>query len=191
LTLLDNVPDAIARFDQELRHVYVNRATAEANQRSVADFLGRTMRDMGHSEEISSLIEDNLRKVFATGERHSFEVEFAGPHGLRFYETLMAPESGRDGRIDYVVVVSRDITPQRRAQSALAIAERTTSHLQLVSQLAHEINNPLMAAVNAMYLLRRGQSDAGREQHLEILAEQIDRIAEVTRQMLKASDSEA
>ncbi len=58
--LLDNAPDAIARFDRTLRHIYVNRATAVANHRPPDDFYGKTMEDLGHTPEICELINRNL-----------------------------------------------------------------------------------------------------------------------------------
>src|SRR5579864_4859912 len=114
-SLLDNAPDAVARFDRQLRHVYVNAATAVANGRPASDFPGKTMRDLGHTEQISNLIETNLRAVFHKGREVTFDVEFEGPQGVKLFQCRMAPERNQSGAVEYVIVFSRDITLQREA----------------------------------------------------------------------------
>ena len=44
--LLDHAPDAIGRFDRQLRHVYVNEATARANNRPASDLIVKSMVDL-------------------------------------------------------------------------------------------------------------------------------------------------
>jgi len=77
--LLDHAPDAIGRFDRQLRHVYVNQATARANNRPAGDFYGKTMEKVGHTPEVCKLINNGLRTVFSTGQEHTLELLFQGP----------------------------------------------------------------------------------------------------------------
>jgi PAS domain S-box-containing protein len=123
-SLLDNTSDAVSRFDGQLRHVYVNAATARANQRPVEDFYGKTMRELGHSEEISELIESNLRAVFASGEERTIDVEFEGPAGKRYFQTRMSPERDGGREVKHVIVISRDLTTERAALEKLIESER-------------------------------------------------------------------
>jgi signal transduction histidine kinase len=186
------VPDPIARFDRRLRHVYVNRATALADNRPVSDFHRATMADLGHAPEVCDRIETNLKLVFETGEARSFEVEFFGPQGQRFYETQMAPEFGADGKVEHVVVISRNITAQRITQIALLENERMEEKSRLVAQLAHEINNPLMSATLILYLmLRNGTLDMETKRLALMLTEQVLRITEVSRDILSTTSDAA
>ena len=169
-SLLDNAPDAVARFDRKLRHVYVNLATAKANNRPVEDFHLKTMRELGHSEEISSLLEQHLRGVFSSGTEDTFDVDFSGPHGRRYFQCRMAPEfSGgvaEGGVVETVIVFSRDLTDLKRAQDNLVESERLKAASRLAHELAHQLNNPLQALRNSLYLL---QSDFEQERHHEYL----------------------
>ena len=44
--LADGFPDIVARFDHELRHVYVNRRAEEVTGRPAGDFIGRSSCSM-------------------------------------------------------------------------------------------------------------------------------------------------
>ena len=164
-SLLDNAPDAVARFDRKLRHVYVNLATARANNRPVEDFHLKTMRELGHSEEISTLLEQHLQGVFSSGTEDTFDVDFSGPHGRRYFQCRMAPEFSGDV-VETVIVFSRDLTDLKRAQENLVESERLKAASRLAHELAHQLNNPLQALRNSLYLL---QSDFEAERHHEYL----------------------
>src|SRR5438552_2062887 len=56
-------------------------------------------------------------------------------------QVLLAPVR-EGGRIPKVLALVRDITDQRRAQTQLQQAEKLAAMGQLVSGVAHEINNP-------------------------------------------------
>jgi nitrogen-specific signal transduction histidine kinase len=187
-SLLDNAPDAVARFDRKLRHVYANLATAKANNRPVEDFHLKTMRDLGHSEEISSLLEQHLEGVFSSGQEDTFDVDFSGPHGRRYFQCRMAPEfSG--GVVETVIVFSRDLTDLKCAQDNLVEAARLKAASRLANELAHQLNNPLQALRNSLYLL---QSDFEQERHHEYLKladDTLSRIESLARAILLLEES--
>jgi PAS domain S-box-containing protein len=182
--LLDNAPDAIARFDRQLRHVYVNEATARENGRPSSDFYYRTMEDLGHTPEVCALINDNLEEVFRTARERTFEILFEGPFGKRWFQCRMAPEFS-DGNVEFVLVVSRDISEQRQAQASLMQADKRSQAVALTERLAHEINNPLAILVNTVYLLERNESldDPAREL-VRLAREAANRLSGISRQIL-------
>lgn len=182
-SLLDNAPDAVARFDRDLRHVYVNLATARANNRPVEDFHLKTMRDLGHSEEISSLLEQHLRGVFASGNEDTFDVDFHGPHGRRYFQCRMAPEFSQ-GVVETVIVFSRDLTELKQTQDNLLQSERLAGASRLAHQLAHELNNPLQALRNSIYLLQAETEKLRREEYLEMADATLSRIESMARAIL-------
>jgi nitrogen-specific signal transduction histidine kinase len=182
-SLLDNAPDAVARFDRKLRHVYANLATARANNRPVEDFYLKTMRELGHSEEISSLLERHLLEVFATGAEQTFDVDFHGPHGRRYFECRMAPEFSQ-GVVETVIVFSRDLTDLKQAQQHLLESERTRAASRLAHELAHELNNPLQALRNTLFLLQTEAQEQREHQYLTLADATLARIESLARAIL-------
>lgn len=183
--LLDHNPDAIGRFDRQLRHVYVNEATARANGRPASDFIGKTMEDLGHEPETSATINAHLRQVFATGQEARFEILFQSKDGPMWFHCRMVPELDAHGAVPYVLTISRDITQQKLTEAALREAETRASAAQITANLAHEINNPLAAVVNAVYLLAQNDSlDHDARKLLEMATSSLDRVTNISRRML-------
>ena len=78
-----------------------------------------------------------------------------------------------------------DITAQKQAEAALLRSERLASLSRMAATISHEINNPLAALTNLLFLARRtgGVSDEARELLEEADAE-LRRVAHITRQSL-------
>jgi PAS domain S-box-containing protein len=187
--LLDNAPDAIGRFDRQLRHVYVNEATARANGRPASDFMGKTMEDLDHRPEICEIINSNLSAVFETGQERTVELLFPGPQGNAYFQSRMAPELDEDGEVRYVLVVSRDISDQRRAEAALIESDKRAIAADLANQLAHEINNPLTVVNNALYLLQKnGSLDSEATEILDMIHRNVETINGISHRILSLNE---
>jgi PAS domain S-box-containing protein len=81
-TLVENLPDVVARFDPDLRHLYVSPAVQRMTGRPPQDFVGRTNRELGMPSELVELWDAALRKVFATGQPERLEFAFPAPDGI-------------------------------------------------------------------------------------------------------------
>lgn len=78
-----------------------------------------------------------------------------------------------------------DVTHHRKLQETLKMNERLAATGRLAHIIAHEINNPLEALSNLLYLLN--QNAAFDEQNREFIHEaivQLDRIGQITKQIL-------
>jgi len=96
--------------------------------------------------------------------------------------TLLPPESGRPEAMLGTVV---DITERKQAQEALLGAEKLAAVGRLAASMAHEINNPLEAVSNTLFLARTHREVTPAVRELLLLAEQeLARVANITRQTL-------
>ena len=84
-----------------------------------------------------------------------------------------------------VLEVSRDITSQLQAEEALRETEKLAAMGRVAGIIAHEINNPLAAITNTLYLVRNHPSLDDTARHFADVAEQeLQRVSHITRQTL-------
>jgi two-component system CheB/CheR fusion protein len=91
----------------------------------------------------------------------------------------------REWPADPVRGVMVDVTERHRAEVALRNSEKLAATGRLAATIAHEINNPMAAVTNLMYLLEQmpGLDPTARE-FARIAQEELQRMAHITRQML-------
>jgi PAS domain S-box-containing protein len=149
-----------------------------------SEVLGRNVHRIlrtrlpGPEQEIESLIvnegrwEGNLVQFTKDGR----EVVVASRQVLQ-----LNSESGRHA----ILEISRDITAQLQAEEALRKAEKLAAMGRVAGMIAHEINNPLDAIMNAFYLLRNHSSlDEDALKYTAIAEEELARVVHITRQSL-------
>ena len=96
--------------------------------------------------------------------------------------TLLPAESGRPEALLGTII---DITERKQAQEALLGAEKLAAVGRLAASMAHEINNPLEAVTNTLFLARTHPEVTPALRELLLLAEQeLSRVANITRQTL-------
>ncbi len=117
--LAENAPDIIARFDRNLRHLYVNPAVTVATGLSPQSFIGKTNQELGMPEAQVLLWDATFSRVFTTGEQQHIEFRFSTPDGVKDYQARCVPEFATDGSVASALVVARDITAQKQLEQAL------------------------------------------------------------------------
>jgi two-component system NtrC family sensor kinase len=92
------------------------------------------------------------------------------------------PEAAGSGA---AVVLVEDVTAQRRLEEQLIHADKMGAVGQLVSGVAHELNNPLASIAGLAELLLE-QSPAGdrNREHLRVIHEQAERAGRIVRDLL-------
>jgi PAS domain S-box-containing protein len=102
-----------------------------------------------------------------------------------FFSFSGEPVRAHDGKQLLGVLITRDVTESKRAAQALIRTEKLASMGRLAATIAHEINNPLEAVMNSIFIAANspGLSDQSRE-YLSLAQEELVRVAHITRQTL-------
>jgi two-component system, cell cycle sensor histidine kinase and response regulator CckA len=185
-TLAENAPDVIARFDPQLRHIYVNSAGGKASGIPTQDSLGKTVRELGLPEGPVDQWEEALRQVFNTGVQTSIEFEFPTPNGTKFYQSQFVPEFSPDGSVESVLAIARDLTEQKQLETQFLRAQRLESLGTLASGIAHDMNNilaPMLASAQLLPVLIPTLDEQSR-QLLKIFEDNTRRGTELAKQIL-------
>jgi two-component system NtrC family sensor kinase len=176
--VMESVPDAIAVLDQE-GHVLDGNAAARA-------LVGPPPAASGFDwlEAVAArMARENLAAAF-DGELRRFEVDFQRPDGADgTSQVLYAPV--REGtRIPKVLALIRDITEQRRAQTQLQQADKLAAMGQLVSGVAHEINNPAAIISGFAQTLLLDQLNPEQRETVQMMYDEATRIGRITSNLL-------
>ncbi|QJR34053.1 PAS domain-containing sensor histidine kinase [Gemmatimonas groenlandica] len=145
--LTDNAPDVIIRFDRELRIRYVNRIVEQYTGLSPAMLLGRRVGQLGLSEQNVREWEQGLADVLRTGIAGSMEFTFASPSGPRHFESRFVPEWSRDGTMQFLLGITRDVTERRQAEDAFRRSEAFLAVGQRITRTGSWSRNRLTGAV--------------------------------------------
>jgi diguanylate cyclase (GGDEF)-like protein/PAS domain S-box-containing protein len=119
-TILESGPDAIIRYDRDLRIRYANAATAALVGRSVADLVGLDRRELQDDRAVSPEMLGALLRVLDTGQGSEHEYELQTPRGVAFLNTPLVPQHDADGDVIGVIAVTRDLTERKRIEDLLA-----------------------------------------------------------------------
>jgi PAS domain S-box-containing protein len=121
VSLVDNAPDVISRFDRAGRYLFISQAAERYTGIPREAFLGKKYRELGFPEEVCQLWDASLRDTFATGD--PTRIEFSVPLpvlGVRHYEGHSVAERAADGTIVSVLTVTRDISERKDAEEQSA-----------------------------------------------------------------------
>jgi PAS domain S-box-containing protein len=100
------------------------------------------------------------------------EVRWVCSHGR-----VLVDELGKAARM---VGITTDITQRRLEEEALRRSEELAAAGRLAATIAHEINNPLAAVTNLLYLMRDGH----KQEYLSMAEQEVARISHIVKQTL-------
>jgi PAS domain S-box-containing protein len=183
LRLVESASDAIFTIDAEGRVTSVNRALERAIGRSRGELFGMRFIDViepSDREAVWSHFEAALR-----GERVRGEIRYRDAQdALRVGSVTMTPIV-EEGRVTGCLGIVRDMTEERTLAEQLLQREKLAAVGQLVSGVAHELNNPL-AGIMAFSQLMLAMSGATPDQQdaLVTIHKEAKRAAKIVSNLL-------
>lgn len=104
--------------------------------------------------------------------------------GSRFFQLSMASFADNEDSAGSVLIAA-DVTPQKQTEQALLLNERLAATGRMAHTIAHEINNPLEAITNLIYLTRLAPDLPPHcQEYLDAASHEVQRVSQITRQIL-------
>jgi PAS domain S-box-containing protein len=96
----------------------------------------------------------------------------------------ISPIKDEQGRIIGASKILRDVSSRKRLEHSLLQAEKIAATGRMAATIAHEINNPLEAVTNLLYLLRPMITDAEGAKYLDSAESELARVSHIAKQTL-------
>jgi PAS domain S-box-containing protein len=183
--IVESSDDAILTKDLTGHITSWNPAAARIFGFSEEEILGRSIltlipEDL-HSEETGIL--GRIR----SGERiDHYETVRMTKFGERLIVSLsISPVRDESGTIVGASKILRDITGKKRMEASLLEAEKIAATGRMAATIAHEVNNPLEAVMNLIYLSRTNADDPEQvRSYLSAAESEVTRVSHIAKQTL-------
>ncbi len=155
------------------------------------DVIGKSLRDALPEVEEQGFI-SILDEVYATGQPYTgrgipvtLAVEGSERLEERILDFVYQPVGDVDDNLPGILVFGVDVTEARRTEQTLLRSEKLAAVGRLASSIAHEINNPLEAVTNLVYLAQQTVQDETTANYLNVIEIELRRASAIASQTLR------
>ncbi len=187
---LQSIGDGVIATDEKGKITFLNPIATALTGVPLEEALGHDIHDVFpiFNEHSGAIAENPVQRVMSLGlvvglANHTVLRHRKGH--LTAIEDSAAPIRDDRDRVIGVVLVFRDATGERRSQELMRRAEKLAAAARLSATVAHEINNPLEAVINLVFLAKMlpGASPEIIEK-LDLAEQELDRVSHIARQTL-------
>ncbi len=188
-TLYATTPVGLALLDPvDFRFLNLNDREAEMLGFPKDQIIGKLLTEVAPPQGMPDLL--GLLRSVAAGNAikdRLLEGELAArPGEKRAWSVNYAPVYSEDGTIRAISTASVEITNQKKAEAALIQSEKLAAVGRLASSISHEINNPLEAITNLLYLIAYDpELPESLKIYVHMAQSELSRVSQIATQTLR------
>jgi PAS domain S-box-containing protein len=187
---LTSIGDAVIATDPHGVVTFLNRVDEERTGVKLNVARGREIDKVFpiFNEQTLQAVENPVGKVLTEGRvvglaNHTVLQHVNG--NMIPIEDSAAPIRNDRQELQGVVLVFRDVTHERKSQDVLRRTEKLAAAARLSATVAHEINNPLEAIFNLVFVAKTSpDAPPSVVKQLGMAEQELERVAHITRQTL-------
>lgn len=185
--VMQHTVNPIQITDASGKMIYVNPAFERASGYTKEELIGKNPKILNsgrHTKEFWKSVWDYimLRKVWVG------EVENRRKDGTPFHsELVISPIVDGSDTVVGFLGAHRDITEQKILEQQLVRSQKMESIGTLAAGIAHEVGNPLTSISSLVQVIQRTTDDDFAKEKLELIKNQINRIARIIRDLVDFS----
>lgn len=181
-TTFDSITDLVSICDKDCKILRVNQAFADAFKMKPAELIGENCYGIAHGT--NKPLPNCPQKVTIKTKKPAVAEFFEPLLGIHL-EVSTSPIFNKKGEVVSSVHIIRDITERKKMEGQLLTNDRLASLGELVSGVAHELNNPLTSVIGFSELLA-GRNDLPDDikMDLEVINKEAQRTASIVKNLL-------
>ena len=183
--ILNNTQSIILVTDTAGQVTYANRRWYEAGAYNPQQWLGQPLGEMVVPSRRAAL-EAALEDTLAGKQVDNLELPLTRGDGRTGqFSVNLSPMRDEQGEVSSIVVVMTDISDVALMHSKLMHAEKMAAVGQLVSGVAHEVNNPLTAILGfADLLMENPELPESASKDLRVILQEAQRTKQIVQNLL-------
>ena len=186
-TIYDTAPIGLALFDPvDFRYLRLNNRQAAFFGLKPVDILGKTVVEMAAIPGLRELFQQVAAGTPVVNQLLEGRLATDPPEEHRYWNVSYSPVLNPDGTVRAITAVSLEITNQKKAEAALIQSEKLAAVGRLASSISHEINNPLEAVTNLLYLIAMNDDmPTELKDYVQTAQSELSRVCQIATQTLR------
>jgi PAS domain S-box-containing protein len=189
-TLIENIEDIIYVTDATRRLKYFNNSFERSTGYSQEEIIGKNLAELFSGKSLDG-VETVWKKQISGEDVGIFNMEISTKGGEKKIIETRERVLWDKGKIVLIYGLGRDVTRRKVLEEHLIQSEKLASMGEMLSGVAHEINNPLTSIIgNSQLLMRKSDLDHDVMRKVDTIQKESARVHRIVQNLLSFARKE-